>query len=170
MDSLLSIVQMPAGVPVATVSVGGARNAGLLAVRILAAADPALRERMGDVPARPRREGQGQGRGAAPQARRRRRLRRLTAGADLALLRGINLGRHRVAMADLAALLERLGYTGVRTHLQSGNAGVHDAEAARAPSTVSGGGDRVRALRLRRPRRRAHAAQLAAVRRRGPVG
>jgi 5-(carboxyamino)imidazole ribonucleotide mutase len=37
MDSLLSIVQMPAGVPVATVSVGGGRNAGLLAVRILAA-------------------------------------------------------------------------------------------------------------------------------------
>ncbi|GAB2912168.1 5-(carboxyamino)imidazole ribonucleotide mutase [Rhodococcus aerolatus] len=46
MDSLLSIVQMPAGVPVATVSVGGARNAGLLAVRILAASDPALLERM----------------------------------------------------------------------------------------------------------------------------
>ncbi|GAA2963952.1 5-(carboxyamino)imidazole ribonucleotide mutase [Actinokineospora diospyrosa] len=46
MDSLLSIVQMPAGVPVATVSVGGARNAGLLAVRILAAADADLRERM----------------------------------------------------------------------------------------------------------------------------
>ena len=46
MDSLLSIVQMPAGVPVATVSVGGARNAGLLAVRILAASDDALRERM----------------------------------------------------------------------------------------------------------------------------
>jgi 5-(carboxyamino)imidazole ribonucleotide mutase len=50
MDSLLSIVQMPAGVPVATVSIGGARNAGLLAVRILAAgADEtalALRERM----------------------------------------------------------------------------------------------------------------------------
>src|SRR3712207_6084856 len=39
MDSLLSIVQMPAGVPVATVSVAGARNAGLLAVRILAAGD-----------------------------------------------------------------------------------------------------------------------------------
>jgi 5-(carboxyamino)imidazole ribonucleotide mutase len=39
MDSLLSIVQMPAGVPVATVSVGGARNAGLLAVRVLAAGD-----------------------------------------------------------------------------------------------------------------------------------
>ena len=46
MDSLLSIVQMPAGVPVATVSVGGARNAGLLAVRILAAQDPELQERM----------------------------------------------------------------------------------------------------------------------------
>jgi 5-(carboxyamino)imidazole ribonucleotide mutase len=46
LDSLLSIVQMPAGVPVATVAVGGARNAGLLAVRILAATDPALRERM----------------------------------------------------------------------------------------------------------------------------
>ena len=46
MDSLLSIVQMPAGVPVATVAVGGARNAGLLAVRILAAGDPALQERM----------------------------------------------------------------------------------------------------------------------------
>jgi 5-(carboxyamino)imidazole ribonucleotide mutase len=42
MDSLLSIVQMPAGVPVATVSIGGARNAGLLAVRILAAHDPRL--------------------------------------------------------------------------------------------------------------------------------
>jgi 5-(carboxyamino)imidazole ribonucleotide mutase len=46
LDSLLSIVQMPAGVPVATVSIGGARNAGLLAVRILAAGDPALRDRM----------------------------------------------------------------------------------------------------------------------------
>jgi 5-(carboxyamino)imidazole ribonucleotide mutase len=51
MDSLLSIVQMPAGVPVATVSVGGARNAGLLAVRILAASDLALRERMVDFQA-----------------------------------------------------------------------------------------------------------------------
>ena len=46
LDSLLSIVQMPAGVPVATVAIGGARNAGLLAVRILAAADEELRERM----------------------------------------------------------------------------------------------------------------------------
>jgi 5-(carboxyamino)imidazole ribonucleotide mutase len=42
LDSLLSIVQMPSGIPVATVSVGGARNAGLLAVRILAASDPVL--------------------------------------------------------------------------------------------------------------------------------
>lgn len=46
LDSLLSIVQMPAGVPVATVSIGGARNAGLLAARILGVSDPALRERM----------------------------------------------------------------------------------------------------------------------------
>lgn len=46
LDSLLSIVQMPAGVPVATVSIGGARNAGLLAVRILAAADEGLRHRV----------------------------------------------------------------------------------------------------------------------------
>ena len=46
MDSLLSIVQMPAGVPVATVSIGNARNAGLLAVRILATGDPALTEQM----------------------------------------------------------------------------------------------------------------------------
>jgi 5-(carboxyamino)imidazole ribonucleotide mutase len=46
LDSLLSIVQMPAGVPVATVSVGGARNAGLLAVRILAASDETLRTKM----------------------------------------------------------------------------------------------------------------------------
>jgi 5-(carboxyamino)imidazole ribonucleotide mutase len=46
LDSLLSIVQMPAGVPVATVAVGNARNAGLLAVRILAASDGDLRERM----------------------------------------------------------------------------------------------------------------------------
>ncbi|HKC28266.1 MAG TPA: 5-(carboxyamino)imidazole ribonucleotide mutase [Jatrophihabitans sp.] len=46
MDSLLSIVQMPAGVPVATVSIGGARNAGLLAVRILALNDPELAARV----------------------------------------------------------------------------------------------------------------------------
>jgi 5-(carboxyamino)imidazole ribonucleotide mutase len=42
LDSLLSIVQMPSGIPVAAVSVGGGRNAGLLAVRILAASDPVL--------------------------------------------------------------------------------------------------------------------------------
>jgi 5-(carboxyamino)imidazole ribonucleotide mutase len=46
MDSLLSIVQMPAGIPVATVSVGGARNAGLLAVRMLSVADEKLRDRL----------------------------------------------------------------------------------------------------------------------------
>ncbi|WP_166879442.1 MULTISPECIES: 5-(carboxyamino)imidazole ribonucleotide mutase [unclassified Salinibacterium] len=48
LDSLLSIVQMPAGVPVATVSIGGARNAGLLAVRMLATSDPDLSRRLSD--------------------------------------------------------------------------------------------------------------------------
>lgn len=48
LDSLLSIVQMPAGVPVATVSIGGARNAGLLAVRMLAITDPALTQKLTD--------------------------------------------------------------------------------------------------------------------------
>lgn len=46
LDSLLSIVQMPSGVPVATVSIGGAKNAGLLAARILGTGDPALQEKM----------------------------------------------------------------------------------------------------------------------------
>jgi 5-(carboxyamino)imidazole ribonucleotide mutase len=52
LDSLLSIVQMPAGIPVATVAVGGARNAGLLAVRILASADAGLQNRMTEFQAR----------------------------------------------------------------------------------------------------------------------
>ena len=46
MDSLLSVVQMPAGVPVATVAIGGARNAGLLAIQILAVHDEELRSRL----------------------------------------------------------------------------------------------------------------------------
>ena len=46
MDSLLSIVQMPAGIPVATVSIGGARNAGLLAARIIGASDPDVADRV----------------------------------------------------------------------------------------------------------------------------
>lgn len=46
MDSLLSIVQMPAGIPVATVSIGGAKNAGILAARILGTADQKMAERM----------------------------------------------------------------------------------------------------------------------------
>ena len=52
MDSLLSIVQMPGGVPVATVSIGGAKNAGLLAARILGASDPAVQRKMVDYQAR----------------------------------------------------------------------------------------------------------------------
>jgi 5-(carboxyamino)imidazole ribonucleotide mutase len=51
-DSLLSIVQMPKGVPVATVAIGGARNAGLLAVQILSVIDPSLRRKMLDYKAR----------------------------------------------------------------------------------------------------------------------
>jgi 5-(carboxyamino)imidazole ribonucleotide mutase len=51
LDSLLSIVQMPAGVPVATVSIGGARNAGIMAVRILATADTALQGKLADYAA-----------------------------------------------------------------------------------------------------------------------
>ncbi len=68
MDSLLSIVQMPAGVPVATVSIGGARNAGLLAVRILAASDDGLRRRMGGF--QTELERQARAKGEALRARR----------------------------------------------------------------------------------------------------
>lgn len=52
LDSLLSIVQMPGGVPVATVSIGGAKNAGLLAARIIGAADPSVQRKMADYQAR----------------------------------------------------------------------------------------------------------------------
>lgn len=52
MDSLLSIVQMPAGIPVATVSIGGARNAGILAARILGASDPAIAAALDEFAAR----------------------------------------------------------------------------------------------------------------------
>jgi 5-(carboxyamino)imidazole ribonucleotide mutase len=61
MDSLLSIVQMPSGVPVATVAVGNARNAGLLAVRILGATDADLRQRMLDFQADLRKTAQEKG-------------------------------------------------------------------------------------------------------------
>jgi 5-(carboxyamino)imidazole ribonucleotide mutase len=72
MDSLLSIVQMPAGVPVATVAIGNARNAGLLAVRVLAAADPDLRARMTTFQAELRESARAKGeavRGATAQQR-----------------------------------------------------------------------------------------------------
>lgn len=61
LDSLLSIVQMPAGVPVATVAIGNARNAGLLAVRILAAGDPVLTAKMVDFQAALRATAQAKG-------------------------------------------------------------------------------------------------------------
>ena len=64
LDSLLSIVQMPAGVPVATVSIGGAKNAGLIAVKILATADAALTDRARRLRRRPRRPRRGEERTA----------------------------------------------------------------------------------------------------------
>jgi 5-(carboxyamino)imidazole ribonucleotide mutase len=67
LDSLLSIVQMPAGIPVATVAVGGARNAGLLAVRILGLADQGLRDAMADFQDRLR--AQAEAKGAALRAK-----------------------------------------------------------------------------------------------------
>ena len=68
MDSLLSIVQMPAGVPVATVGVGNARNAGLLAVRILAATDADLQQRMLDFQAELRASAQAKGKAVRGEA------------------------------------------------------------------------------------------------------
>ena len=61
MDSLLSIVQMPTGVPVAAVAIGNARNAGLLAVRILAAGDPDLTARVIEFQAELRRAAEAKG-------------------------------------------------------------------------------------------------------------
>ena len=61
MDSLLSIAQMPAGIPVATMAVGGARNAGLLAVRILGVADTGLRDAMAGFQGRLREQAQAKG-------------------------------------------------------------------------------------------------------------
>jgi 5-(carboxyamino)imidazole ribonucleotide mutase len=63
LDSLLSIVQMPGGVPVATVAIGGAKNAGLLAVQILAVADESLREKMIEYKGRLREEARGMNEG-----------------------------------------------------------------------------------------------------------
>jgi len=72
LDSLLSIVQMPAGVPVATVAIGNARNAGLLAVRILAASDDALRQRMVDFQAELKASAQAKGSSVRSDAAPRR--------------------------------------------------------------------------------------------------
>ena len=72
LDSLLSIVQMPAGIPVATVAVGGARNAGLLAVRILGAGDGTLRARMTAFQERLRARRRPRARRCAPRAPARR--------------------------------------------------------------------------------------------------
>jgi len=71
MDSLLSIVQMPAGVPVATVSIGNARNAGLLAVRILAATDPELRAQVVEFQEKLREVAQEKGKAVRGETRRK---------------------------------------------------------------------------------------------------
>src|SRR5829696_5584784 len=74
MDSLLSIVQMPAGVPVATVAVGNARNAGLLAVRILAAGNPDLQQKMTDFQAELRTSAEAKGKTVWDAAAKPRRM------------------------------------------------------------------------------------------------
>jgi len=74
MDSLLSIAQMPAGVPVAAVAVGNARNAGLLAVRILAAGDPDLQDRMAAFQASLRDTAHEKGKAVCEQATGSRKL------------------------------------------------------------------------------------------------
>ena len=61
LDSLMSIVQMPAGIPVATMAIGGARNAGLMAVRILASGDPVLTEKLSSFQAELRATAQAKG-------------------------------------------------------------------------------------------------------------
>jgi len=71
MDSLLSIVQMPAGVPVATVAVGNARNAGLLAARILGAGDEELRQKMVDFQAELKKVAQEKGKAVRGDAAHR---------------------------------------------------------------------------------------------------
>jgi 5-(carboxyamino)imidazole ribonucleotide mutase len=75
MDSLLSIVQMPAGVPVATVAIGNARNAGLLAVRILAASDQRLRQRMIDFQDQLRKSAEAKGAAVRAKPETRARVR-----------------------------------------------------------------------------------------------
>ena len=74
MDSLLSIVQMPGGVPVATVAVGNARNAGLLAVRILGASDADLQQRMLDFQAELRQSATDKGKAVRAKSQGKSRL------------------------------------------------------------------------------------------------
>ena len=70
MELLLSIVQMPSGVPVATVAIGNARNAGLLAARILATGDPDLTAPVDRLRGRAARDGRGEGRNLVRDAAR----------------------------------------------------------------------------------------------------
>ena len=118
MDSLLSIVQMPAGVPVATVGIGQARNAGLLAVRILGLSGRAALAGHGRLPGGPARLGDGQGRAAA-RAGTRGRLIRTPRGRESAAELPTNMRCHRRALRDLGrfeqvARLRRWGGRGAR--------------------------------------------------------
>ncbi|WP_101525085.1 5-(carboxyamino)imidazole ribonucleotide mutase [Nocardioides houyundeii] len=74
MDSLLSIVQMPAGIPVATVAIGNARNAGILAARILAVSDAALQQQLVEFQAALAESAHAKGRSVRESATRRPRI------------------------------------------------------------------------------------------------
>ena len=113
MDSLLSIVQMPAGVPVATVAVGNARNAGLLAVRILAAGDPALQQQMVDFQARLKETAQEKGKAVRGDVRAQARFLSASglAGGLPALAPGLLLLRGRAALGAVATLAALLAAT-----------------------------------------------------------
>ncbi|WP_205304875.1 5-(carboxyamino)imidazole ribonucleotide mutase [Nocardioides sp. 616] len=74
MDSLLSIVQMPAGIPVATVAIGNARNAGILAARILGVSDPALQQRLVEFQAALAESAHAKGQAVRDAATRRPRI------------------------------------------------------------------------------------------------
>ena len=105
LDSLLSIVQMPAGVPVATVAIGNARNAGLLAVRILAATDPELQQKMVDFQAELKTSAEEKGRTVRDAGVRRAQGRFLSR----------ELAPERLVGLDVARCLALLGM--VATHV-----------------------------------------------------
>ncbi len=135
MDSLLSIVQMPAGVPVATVGVGNARNAGLLAARILGGADAGLRERMVHFQSELRRDRPREGRGGP---RRRRTSPPRLLNREPRVHRVPRVPRvpsvRRLVGLDVARCLALLGM--VATHVLQGR----DADGSLSPAQWLAGG------------------------------